>query len=132
MSAQTDPRKIFYDAVHQIDDLLEPTHHKNPKAYDFHGPTGALSVWLTDEEAGTNGEDGLLYTVMRRFCAVLGHVPERDTCGRAEHDCCRYCRASTPGEAPGRPGKLLDTFTKGIEDPEYDPAKDYHGLKKAE
>ena len=47
-------------------------------------------------------------------------------------DYCAWCRASTPGQAPGRPAKILDTFAKGIEDPEYDPAKVYHGLKKAE
>jgi hypothetical protein len=133
MSTQKDPRQIFSDAINQIDSLLEPTNHKDPKSYDYQGPTGPLSVWLTDSEPGdAGGEEGLLYTVMKRFCAVLGHAPEMDQCGKSEHDFCSYCRASTPGEAPGRPARLLDTFTKGIEDPEYDPAKPYHGLQKAE
>jgi hypothetical protein len=134
MSTQKkDPREIITEAFHQVDELLEPTNHKDPKAYDYQGPTGALSVWLTDNEAGSNGEEsGLLHTVMTRFCAILGHAPEMDQCGKPAHDFCGFCRASTPGEAPGRPARILDTIVKGIEDPEFDPSKPYHGLKAPE
>ena len=116
MSTQKDPREIFSDAISQIDDLLDPTNHKDPKAYDYQGPTGPLSVWLTDDEAGSNGlEDGLRYTVMKRFCAVLGHQPEMDQCGKPEHDVCRYCKASTPFMAPGR--SVLDVVVREIHKP---------------
>lgn len=133
MSSKKDPREILRDAIHEIDELLEPTNHKDPKAYDYQGPTGAVSVWLTDNDPpDAGGEEGLLHMAMRRLCAVLGHQAEMDQCGKPEHDYCGFCRASTPGEAPGRPAKVLDTFTKGIEDPKFDPAKPYHGLKAAE
>lgn len=124
MSTQKrDPREILLDAIHEVDEALEPTNHKEPGNYDYQGPSGEFSVWLTET---------LKEELMSKLCAFLGHRPEMDQCGRPEHDLCTWCQASTPGEAPGRPGKILDTFTKGIEDPEFNPTKEYHGFKASE
>ncbi len=36
----------------------------------------------------------------RLLCRLFGHDPIADQCGRAEHDFCVWCNASTPGMAP--------------------------------
>lgn len=115
MSTQKkDPREILADAIYQADEALSPPS-------DYQGPIGELSVWLTEDF-----KDEL----MAKFCAVLGHRPEPDQCGKPEHDYCEFCRASTPFGWKGRDPKILDTFAKGIDDPTFDPAKPYRSLEK--
>lgn len=36
------------------------------------------------------------------ICAVAGHEPIPDHCGKPEHDLCAWCRTRTPGQAERR------------------------------
>lgn len=39
--------------------------------------------------------------VRHGLCAVFGHSPTRDQCGRPEHDFCLWCSKTMPGAADG-------------------------------
>lgn len=38
----------------------------------------------------------------RALCAMFGHEPDMDHCGRPEHDFCWSCNKPMPGMAPRR------------------------------
>lgn len=43
--------------------------------------------------------DPLIGPVSRLLCLAYGHMPERDQCGRPEHDFCLWCNKRMPGAA---------------------------------
>lgn len=46
----------------------------------------ALPLWMYDALA-------------RTCCFLVGHEPERDMCGKPEHDYCAWCLKPQPGRA---------------------------------
>lgn len=61
--------------------------------YENYNQEGHLS------ESAEDAVQDFTYKLLAKFCETLGHESIADQCGRPEHDYCKLCNDTTPGQA---------------------------------
>ena len=63
---------------------------------DFDRPTRIRRWFMFHLDVYPNPIYLLSDPIQKAMCVLTGHVPERDHCGRPEHDFCCWCQKAMP------------------------------------